>query len=702
MDIDVSFKDVIEKSFTQYAGATIQSRALVDVRDCVKPSARQIYYCLYTDKFTSDRPFNKTLKGIGSSMRTYIHGDSSCEGIIMRSGQPFSMRYPLVEVEGSYGNLTESGNWAAPRYTASRLSELCNYLLQETDEYTISEWADNYDDTEQYPRVLSTLGFYNLVNGSMGIATGIASSIPQFNLVEINNALITLLKNPEADFDDIVCYPDFATGGTILNQQEVYESLKTGSGKGCLIQATIDYDKKDNALIVRDLPYGVYTNTICGEIEKLVTSDESIGITNINDLTGEDVCIKIYLSKKADTDSIKQLLYANTSLRKTYGINMTMLEDGRTPKVFSLKEALSAHLSHEKEVYVRLYNHQLDILQHRLKIILGLLQAIQNIESVIEVIKKSETTSDANKALQKLLSIDKEQAKAILDIKLSRLAHLESDKYVAESQELETEIKRLSEILEDEKLLKKEMIKRFKEVSKKYGDERRTKVIQKEIIKPTKTTQKKERVAEPCIISFNPMGYILRTPVAKFKDNSFDSFKTDTAQNILLFSNKGKFYRVNVKKIKECGPKEKGTPIGTLITLDGDEKILSVFPNAENESKPYVLFAMENGMVKKTAMSQYVGTTQNLKGMVATKTDCNIVKVAETNGNDVMLKTAEGMIIRFDAESVRASGRSSGGVKGITLQDGDKVVKCRVVGKSEFKKIPSQKRGGKGKAYENH
>ena len=201
----ISLKNVIEESFAQYAGAVIQSRALVDVRDCVKPSARQIYYCMFTDKFTADKPFKKTLKAIGSAMRMYIHGDSSCEGVIMRSGQPFSMRYPLVEVEGSFGNLTETGNWAAPRYTAARLSPITSYLLEDTNKYGIEEWVDNYDDTEQYPRVLSSCGFYNIVNGTTGIAVGTASSIPQFNLKEVNNALIKLLRNEDVSFDEIYC-----------------------------------------------------------------------------------------------------------------------------------------------------------------------------------------------------------------------------------------------------------------------------------------------------------------------------------------------------------------------------------------------------------------------------------------------------------------------------------------------------------------
>ena len=214
-------KKIIEESFTQYAGAVLQSRALVDVRDCLKPSARQIFYCLYTDKFTYDKPFKKTLKAIGSSSRMYIHGDSSCEGIIMRAGQPFAMRYPLVEVEGSFGNLMSSGSWAAPRYTGSRLSESSNILFNGIKKNTVEDWRDNYDNSEQYPSVLPSIGFYNIVNGTMGIGIGAASSIPSFNLREVNEAIIKLIEKPDSSFDEIVCYPDFPTGATILNKKEV-------------------------------------------------------------------------------------------------------------------------------------------------------------------------------------------------------------------------------------------------------------------------------------------------------------------------------------------------------------------------------------------------------------------------------------------------------------------------------------------------
>lgn len=705
MDTGLSMTQMIKNSFGQYAGAVLQSRALVDVRDCVKPSARQIYYCLYTDNFTHDKPFKKTLKAIGSAMRMYIHGDSSCEGIIMRAGQPFSMRYPLIEVEGSYGNLTATENWAASRYTASRLSDISNYLLKDTTAYAIDEWVDNYDDTEQYPRVLASRGFYNIVNGSMGIGVGLASSIPQFNLKEVNQALITLLQNPNASFDEIYCKPDFATGGTIINAQEVKESLKKGSGKACIIQATIEYNKKDNALVVTELPYSVYTNTICAKIEKLLTEEKlDSHITGLNDLTGEQVCIKIYLKKGSDPEAIKEYLYANTQLQSSYGINMTMLENGRYPKVYGWKEALQAHLNHEKEIYINCYNHELSQYQYRLKIVEGIIKAIHTIDALdktIEIIRNANSSKEASKQLQSYFKIDEEQAKAILDIKLSRLTTLDMNKLLNEQKELQEKIRQVQAILDSDELLKEQMIKRFKEVIEKYGDERRTKVIQKDIIKSSSSSKsKKEKIIENVVITFNPVGsYLQNIPLAAYRANSLTAFKITTEDLILLFSNQGRFFRVSPKDIKSCTMKDKGTAAGAILNLNKDEKIIAAFSSVINEKKPYMLFTMTNGMVKKTEHVEYIGNTRNLKGMIATKLSAGLLSVQQTNGNDIILTTEQGYKIRFDADTVRASGKNSAGVKGISLQENDNVIKCEIVSKTAQKEIKLQARAGKGKKY---
>lgn len=694
MDFKVSLDDVIDNSFGQYAGAVIQSRALVDVRDCVKPSTRQVLYCMFTDKFTHDKPFKKTLKAIGSCMRLYIHGDASCEGIVMRSGQPFSMRYPLVEVEGSYGTLTETGNWAAPRYTASRLSQLSNYLLKETDKYTVDEWVDNYDDTEKYPRILSSLGFYNIVNGTSGIASGLASSVPQFNLKEVNAAMVYMLEHKNAAFDDILCYPDFATGGTILNKDEVRESLKIGKGKGCIVRAKLEYDKKDNCIIVRELPYSVYTNTICNEIEKITNDEETNpGIVNLNDLTGENVCIKIYLSRSANPKEVATYLFDNTSLQKTYSINMTMLENGRYPKVFGWQEALTAHLKHEKQVYTNMYKHQLNVLNYKLKITNGIIAAINKIDETVETIKNSSSTKEANEKLQFFLGIDEDQAKAILEIKLVRLAKLEVNKLLKDKENLESEIERISSILNSNKLLKQEMIKRFNEVSEKFGDERRTKVVQKEITKTKKARSSAPKENRNFVIAFNPLGYLQKVSPSKYKSDGSLAFTVSEDRKVALFSNKGRFFRIALSDIKECGSKDKGTAIGAIINLDNDEKIITIH-NDVFVDKPYMFFVTEDGKVKKCEGKQFAGGTRNVKGSVAFKTDSKIVSIQETNGCVVTLTSTKRQI-SFMADSVRASSIRSGGMCGIKLDDDDRIVSMTITEPQNFTGKIANK-GGRG------
>ena len=696
-----NLEQVIADSFTQYAGAVIQSRSLVDVRDFVKPSARQIYYSMYTDNFTYDKPFKKTLKAIGSAMRFYIHGDASCEGIIMRSGQPFTMRYPIVEVEGSYGNLTASENWAAPRYTAARLSNVAEYLLKDTTQHSIDEWVDNYDDTEKYPRVLASKGFYNIVNGSSGIAVGMAASIPQFNLKEVNNALCLLLENPDIDFSEIYCPPDFATGGTIINADEVKESIKNGKGKAAVIQAKIEQEN-DTTLVVTELPYGVYANTICKEIQKLFDSEQlDSSIEGFNDLTGEQACIKIYIKKNSDIKHIINYLYQNTSLQKSYSINMTMLENGRFPKVFGWKDALQQHLDHEKQVYINCYKYDLKQLQYRLKIVKGIILAIQNIDKVISIIRESESTKSANESLQSLLSIDEEQAKAILDIKLARLAKLEVSKFKKEQSELESNIERIQKILNSESLLKKEMIKKFKEVAEKFGDKRRTTVIQKTITKKSSNgTTKQPEPVEDVVITYNPIGYLQRIPVSNYRKSTFKGFKCTTEDLILLFSNKGRFFRISPKDIKSCSVKDKGTAIGAIVKLQSGEKIINVFSSIVDEKHPYLTFILKNGILKKVSKCSYLSNNKSFVGLKALKLKDSdyVVSILETNGNIIRLETKSKYEIYLDLSKIRETQKNSYGVKGIKLSKNDEVLLAELFEKDDkniMKKV--QLPNGKGK-----
>lgn len=685
---------IIKESFQNYAGAVLQSRALVDVRDCLKPSARQIFYCLYTDKFLHSKPFKKTLKAIGSAMRMYIHGDSSCEGILMRAGQPFSMRYLLTEVEGSYGNLMESGNWAAPRYTASRLSELSNCLFADVEKRTINEWRDNYDDTEQYPSVLPTKGFYNIVNGTMGIGVGAASSIPQFNLREVNEALIKLLWNPDIDFNEIYCAPDFATGAVLLNEDEVKESLKNGTGSACKLRSIVSFDSSERCLIATEIPYSVYTNTICGELEKILESDDNPGIDRFNDLTGSTPLIKIYLKRSANPDKILKYLYKNTSLQSYYGINMTMLENGRFPRVFTWKEALQAHIDHEIIVYTQGFLFDLQKIKDRLHVIEGLLKAISIIDEVIALIKGAADTKNASRGLQQTFGFTEIQAKAILDIKLARLAHLEISKLEKEKNELEQEKERIEAILQDKNLLKKEIEIGLRNVANKFGDERRTKIlnISNENEEPTEIRQ--------LILNFTNIGNIFisesSTLYTQKKGGVGTKFKLekgeyvvsnrvgDNTDTVLFFSNRGNFYHL---KMSELPVGEKIHTSG-LISIHSYEEIRAATILSKKSEKKYIIFITKKGIMKKSLISEYNIKRSGGARAIELGEDDEIVSILFTNEEPCGILTAEGNLLLTQTKDVRAIGRIAKGIRGIKLNDNDYVVSARPIPNST-KKIMS-------------
>ena len=692
---------IIKESFTQDAGGVLQSRALVDVRDCLKPSARQIFYCLYTDKFVHSKPFKKTLKGIGSAMRMYIHGDSSCEGVIMRAGQPFAMRYPLIEVEGSFGNLMESGNWAAPRYTSARLSELANYLFADIDKDTIKEWRDNYDDTEQYPAVLSTKGFYNIVNGSMGIGIGMSSSIPQFNLREVNEALIKLLWNPDIDFEEIYCAPDFATGGLLLNENAVKDSLKNGNGFACKLRSVVEFDSKERCFVVKEIPYSVYTNTICGELEKILESEDNPGIDRFNDLTNSTPLIKIYLTRSANPDRVLKYLYKNTSLQYHYSINMTMLENGRYPKVFGWKEALQSHLDHEELVYRRGFEFDLTKIKARIHIIEGLLKAYDAIDEVVQTIKTSASSAAANEALRKLLGIDEIQAKAILDLKLSKLSKLDINKLCNEKNDLEKEKERIEAILSDITLLKKEIENGLREVAKKFGDERRTKImniasdedepVEVKALSVSLTNKNNLIVNETSSLYTQKRGGV----GSKFKLESDEYVMTSTTcQNIdtiLFFTVQGNVYSY----VAGALPVGEKTTIESLFMIEQAERTCAMTALSKNCNEKYIIFITKNGMLKKSELSEY-NMKRGKSGIKALTLDTNdeIASVLFTNEEKIGISTEEGNFLICETKDVRPIGRVAKGVKGIKLNDGDAVASAKTMPAS-VKEIVSVSREGK-------
>ena len=715
---------IIKKSFIQYSGAVLQSRALVDVRDCLKPSARQIFYSMYQHKLTHDKAFKKTNNAIGQAMVDfYIHGDSSCEGVIMRAGQPFAMRYPLIDVEGNGGSLIKSGNWAAPRYTSTRLSAVSQCLFNDIDKDTISEWRDNYEDTQQYPAVLPSKGFYNLVNGTTGIGIGMASSIPQYNLREINKALETLIKNPNCSFDEIYCAPDFATGAVLINEPDVKESMKRGTGSACKLRSIIDYDMNEHCLVVKEIPYGVYTNTICAELEAIEQSEDNPGIERHNDLTGKNVLIKIYLGKSINPDRIIRYLYKNTSLQYYVSINFTMLDNGRFPKVFTWKEMLQAHIDHEKEIYRRGFEYDLNKYKFRIHIIDGLFICLARIEEVVETIKKSQSTADAKAALIKNFLLDADQAKAVLDMKLSRIANLEIKKLQDEKEDLLKEVARIENILNTEELFNNEIINGWREVAKKYGDDRRT-VIR------TISTEAKEEVPdiqpEDCIIILTEGGTIKRVPSANYKPQKRNGkgiktqdditsmiIRTNTVDSLMVFSDKGKMYRLPVDDVPEGTNSSKGMSVKALVDMEMDENPTVIYSIYRDTDAKYVFFVTKNGTVKKTPLEDYVKTRKKsgLAAITLVEGD-ELASVFLIKEEPVMLVTEQGQVIRFNSTDINAVGRTSIGVRGITLNDGDKVVAAlaardpkdslalfseRGLGK---KILPSesvtQRRGGKG------
>lgn len=678
---------IIEESFTQYSGAVLQSRALVDVRDCLKPSARQIFYSMLKNKLISSNPYKKTANAVGMAMADfYIHGDSSCEGVIMRAGQPFAMRYPLIDVKGNMGSLIESGNWAAMRYTESRLAELMGKMFADIDKDTISEWRDNYDNTKQYPAVLPTKGYYNIVNGTMGIGIGAASNIPQFNIKDVNEALIKLLWNSNIEDEELICMPDFATGAILLNADEVRESLRKGQGRSCILRSVVEFDSKERCLIVKEIPYGVYTNTICGQLEALI-NEGNIGIERFNDLTGATPLIKIYLSKNANPEKVLKILYKETSLQYYYGINMTMLDNGRFPRVFTWKEALQSHIDHEKIVYRRGYEFDLKKIEARLHIVEGIIIALNNIEEVIETIKSSASTSAARSALMSNFGLSEEQAKAILEIKLARLARLEVEKYYNEAEELKKKREEIVKILNDEILFNQQIEKGFREIANKYADARRTQIMNLQTNEDDDTPIEEKTF----IVNLTNKGTLYayesttlmtqrrggKGMTAKLPKDEYiiTSISEVNSNTLLLYTNKGKVYSILLDNI----PLNTPTYPQSLFNMDDDEIVCNLCSFDKTDSSEYIIFTTKNGLVKKSKLSEY--KIKKGKGVIAIKLreGDSIVNVGFTNKEPLGILTKNGLFVKIDTESINPIGRVTSGVQGIKLNEGDEVVSAHLI-----------------------
>lgn len=681
-----NLKPIIEESMIQYSGAVLQNRALVDVRDGLKPSARQILYCMYENKYLSNKPPQPTTGPIGDAMKSYyIHGDASCLGIIMRAAQPFAMRYPLVNVKGNAGTLISSGNYAAARYTKSRLSPLGEYIFQGIEKETIQEWREGIDESKHYPAITPSKGFYGICNGSTGIGIGMASSIPQYNLCEMNKALEHLLLNPDCDFEEIYIAPDFATGAILLNESDVKASMKKGTGFACKLRSVVDFDKKENCFVVTEIPYGVYTNTICGELEDIINGEENPGVDRFNDLTGKTPLIKIYLAKKANPNKVLKYLYKNTSLQSHYSINFTMLDNGRFPKVFTWKEMLQAHINHEKEVYRRGYEFDLKKIEDRLHIIDGLLICLANIDEVVRTIKSSESTQKARQRLMENYNLDEAQTKAILDMKLARLAHLEVEKLKSEKSKLEKERDFIYNIINNEDEFNAQLIKGWRDVANKFGDARRTQIlnIAKEDEEPTETHE--------LLINLSNQNNIYITTVStlytqrrggvgnKFKMSKGEYvIATASGTNldtVLLFSNQGNCYSI----IPHDLPFEEVIPIESLVEIKSGEQIKELVFLNKKKQKEHIIFLTKNGVLKKSKLSEY--NVKRRGGVKALNLDSGdeIVSILFVDNERIGMMTARGQFVMCETKDIRAIGRAARGVKGITLNADDHLACAKVI-----------------------
>ena len=673
-------KPIIEQSMTQYAGAVLQSRALVDVRDCLKPSARQIFFCMDKYKYTANKPFQKTMAAIGDAMKHfYIHGDSSCEGIIMRAGQPFAMRYPLIDVKGNGGTMLSSGNWAAPRYTEARLSKLAAYLFDDIDKETIDDWRDNYADNEQYPGVLPTKGFYNLVNGTSGIGIGMACSVPQYNIKELNNALIHLIDHPNCDFEEIYCAPDFATGAIMYNESDVKESMRLGNGFACKLRSVVEFDSKERCFVVTEIPYGVYTNTICGQLEEIVNGEDNPGVERFNDLTGSTPLIKIYLSKKANPDKVLKYLFKNTSLQYHYGINFTMLDNGRFPKVFGWKDMLQAHIDHERVVYRRAFEFDLKKIKNRIHIIDGLLICMASIDEVIQTIRNSASSTDASKALQAKFLLDEAQTKAVLDMKLSRLARLEVKKLENERAELQEQANTIERILADEELFKEEIKKGWREVAAKFGDARRTKIINisKDDEEPTEikslqislTNKNNIYLSEASTLYTQKRGGVGNKAKLEAGEYVAHTESIESNEEIAFFTHSGDFYHYPAAAL----PVGERVAVEALFGITGGERIVAIASFNKRRAKKNIVFFTKNGFVKKSELSEYNLKRSGSLRAINLESNDEIASILFINDEDVGIMTEQGNFIRVTTTDIRSIGRIAKGVRGIKLNDGDAV-----------------------------
>ena len=693
-DGKIVVKDIekeMKTAYIDYAMSVIVSRALPDVRDGLKPVHRRILYAMYEDGITSDKPYRKCANTVGSVLgRYHPHGDASVYDAMVRMAQDFSLRYPLIDGHGNFGSIDGDGA-AAMRYTEARMAKIAETMLTDIEKNTV-DFMPNYDDRLQEPTVLPSKIPTLLINGSSGIAVGMATNIPPHNLTEVINGIIKIIDEDNVTDDElakIIKGPDFPTGGLILGREGIKQAYTTGKGK-IIVRAEAEIEEMENGrqrIIVRSLPYQVNKARLIEYIANLVKDKKIEGISELRDESdrNDKVRIVIGLKKDANAQVVLNHLYKNTQMQDSFGIIMLALVNGE-PKILTLRQCLDCYIDHRKTVILRRTQFDLDKALARAHILEGLRIAIDNIDEVINIIRNS--YDDAKEKLMERFSLTDIQAQAILDMRLKTLSGLQREKIEEEYNELMKLIAHLREILASERLVFDIIKEELLEIKEKYGDERLTKIVAAEGEIDDEDLIKEEQN----VITLTHFGYVKRMPIDTYKSQKRGGkgiagmatreedfvkqiFTASTHDTILFFSNKGKVYTLKGYELPEAGRTAKGTAIVNLLRLDQGEKITAVIPIANFAEGKYLLMATRNGMIKKTALSEYSSVRKSgLLGITLREND-ELIGVRLTDGeDDVVLVTSHGMSITFSEKDVRPIGRVSQGVIGIKLDDDDFVI----------------------------
>ena len=676
--------DEVKTSFLEYSMSVITSRALPDLRDGLKPVHRRILWSMFNSGYTPDKPHRKSAKTVGEVMGNYHpHGDSSIYEAMVRMAQDFNQRYLLIDGHGNFGNIEGDGA-AAMRYTESRLSKLSLELLTDIRKNTV-DMKPNFDETLEEPEVLPSRYPNILVNGTMGIAVGMATNIPPHNLTEVIDGCIAYIDNPDIDTLGLMQYikgPDFPTGGIILGNSGIKKAYETGRGSITIrSRAEIVEHGNHSSIVITEVPYGTNTMELKNKVAELVRDKVIEGISDYHTDLKDGVKITITLKRDANPQVVLNNLYKHTNFQTQYGIIFLMI-DGKTPRTLPLKDIISKYIDHQKEVIIRRTRFDLEKNERRVHILEGYKIAQDNIDEVIQIIKTAKTDVEAKEKLMNRFSLSEIQTDAILELKLRRLTGLERDKIDEELKNLLIEIDRLKAILASEQLVLDIIKEELTEIKNRFGDERRTYIdmtavdyIEDESLIPQ----------ENIVITLTKKGYIKRLPVDTYKTQNRGGvgvkgmsineedfveqiLNCSTHDYVLFFTNKGKVYRVKGYEIPEYSRQSKGLPIINLLNMEQDESVTSLLNGSVDSGAKYLVFATKSGLIKRTEVSEFYNIRANGKRFITLKEDDELISVKNTDGeSDILMAASNGRMVRFPENLVRVMGRGASGVRGINL-----------------------------------